>query len=123
VLDTGALIAVDRRDRQVGALLRVAQREGIAVRTSAGVVAQAWRDGARQANLARTLAGIDIAAIDQASRRRIGRLLARSGSGDIVDGHVALLVAADDIVLHQRDPDDIHRLLDARNVSATLSRV
>jgi len=39
-----------------------------------------------------------------------------------VDGHVALLVAADDTVLTS-DPADIQRLLDARSVSATLARI
>ena len=96
VLDAGALIAIDRWDRVAGALLRVAQRQGVAVHTSAGVLAQAWRDGARQANLARTLTGIDVIAIEQTSGRRVGELLADSGTSDIVDGHVALLVAADD---------------------------
>jgi len=47
VLDAGVLIGVDRRDRRVGALLRIAQRERIPVRTSAAVVAQAWRGAAR----------------------------------------------------------------------------
>ncbi len=99
VLDAGGLIGVDRRDRRVGALLRIAQRERIPVRTSAAVVAQAWRGGARQVNLARTLTGIDIAAIDQSSGRRIGELLKRSASSDVVDGHLALLVDPGDTVL------------------------
>jgi hypothetical protein len=122
VLDAGALIGVDRRDRRVGALLRIAQRERIPVRTSAAVVAQAWRGGARQVNLARTLTGIDIAAIDQGAGRRIGELLKRSASSDVVDGHLALLVDPGDTVLTS-DVDDITRLLDARGVQATLHRV
>lgn len=122
VLDAGGLIAFDRRDRRVGALLRVAQRNGIAVRTSAGVLAQAWRAGARQANLVRVLTGIDIAAIDETSGRRVGELLARNGTGDVVDGHVALLVAAEDTVLTS-DLEHIQRLLHSRNVSATLELV
>ena len=122
VLDAGALIAIDRRDRVAGALLRVAQRQGVAVHTSASVLAQAWRDGARQASLARTLTGIDAIAIEQTSGRRVGELLADSGTSDIVDGHVALLGAADDTVLIS-DPADIQRLLDAHSVSATLARI
>ncbi len=45
--------AIDRRDRAVAAMLRVAQLARLPVRTSAAVVGQVWRDGARQANLAR----------------------------------------------------------------------
>ena len=126
VLDAGALIAIDRRDRVAGALLRVAQRQGRSCphereRPGAGL-AQAWRDGARQANLARTLTGIDVIAIEQTSGRRVGELLAESGTSDILDGHVALLGTADDTVLTS-DPEDIQRLLDARSVSATLARI
>jgi hypothetical protein len=67
MLDAGGLIAIDNNDRRVGALLRIANRERIPVRTSAVVVAQAWRDGARQANLARPLAGTNIVSVAQPS--------------------------------------------------------
>jgi hypothetical protein len=76
----------------------------------------------RRANLARTLTGIDVIAIEQTSGRRVGELLAESGTSDILDGHVALLGTADDTVLTS-DPEDIQRLLDARSVSATLARI
>ncbi|MGI8623272.1 MAG: hypothetical protein ACR2NB_07235 [Solirubrobacteraceae bacterium] len=119
VLDAGGLIGVDRRDRQVGALLRVAQRERIPVRSSSAAVAQVWRSGSRQANLARVLAGTAIAALDPAASRRIGELLGHSGTVDVVDGHVALLVAPDDTVFTS-DADDIGRLLEERGIHATL---
>ena len=60
VLDAGALIAVDRRDRRVGAMLRVLQQQSVPLVSSAAVVAQVWRRPARQANLARVLAGVDV---------------------------------------------------------------
>ena len=47
VLDAGALIAVDRQDRSIGAVLRLAHHEQLPVRTSAAVVAQVWRGGGR----------------------------------------------------------------------------
>jgi|HubBroStandDraft_1064217.scaffolds.fasta_scaffold10229_2 hypothetical protein len=45
VLDAGALVAVDRRDRMIGARLQVLQQQGTPVRVSSGVVGQVWRDG------------------------------------------------------------------------------
>jgi hypothetical protein len=114
VLDAGALVAVDRRDRRVGALLRVAQRERIPVRTSAAVVAQA--------PLARTLAGVATVALDLVTAKRLGVLLGVADASDVVDAHVAALVAAGDTVLTS-DPDDVRRLLAARRVAATISRV
>ncbi|MGH9102964.1 MAG: hypothetical protein ACRDYD_08295 [Acidimicrobiales bacterium] len=122
VLDAGALVAVDRRDRAVGAMLRVAQQEAIPVRTSAAVVAQVWRDGRRQANLARVLAGVDAVALDPPTGREVGHLLGRSATADVVDGHLGLIVLQDDTVLTS-DPDDVGRLLRARSVAARVRRV
>jgi hypothetical protein len=106
VLDAGALIAVDRRDRGTGARLRVLQRQGIPLRASAAVVAQVWRDGSRQANLARVLTGVGVVALGPADSKRIGELLATAGMADVVDGHVALLVDPGDILLTS-DPGDL----------------
>jgi hypothetical protein len=122
VLDAGALIAIDRRDRSVGAMLRVAQQQQVAVRSSAGAVAQVWRDGARQANLARVLSGVDVAALDFSAAKRVGPLLGATGTSDAIDGHVALLVEAGDVLLTS-DPHDLRRLLGDRASNVTLHSV
>lgn len=122
VLDAGALVAVDKRDRVVGAILRVLQREGVPVASAAGVVAQVWRDGSRQANLARVLAGVEVAALDDGTARKVGELLRQNRSDDIVDAHVALLVQANDGVLTS-DEQDIKALLRTRKVRARLVRI
>jgi hypothetical protein len=122
VLDAGALVAVDRRDRMVGAQLRVLQRQGTPLRASAAVMGQVWRDGRKQANLARVLAGVGIEALGKEDGKRIGELLARAGSADVVDAHVALLVAPADLVL-SGDPGDIRALLRARGVAARVQPV
>ena len=122
VLDGGALIAVDKRDRAVGAMLRILQRDGVPVLTSAGVVAQVWRDGRRQANLARVLPGVEIAALEDITSKRVGELLRDSGTDDPVDAHVALLVRSGDQVLTSDQPE-IRALLQTRRVKATVIRV
>ena len=122
VLDAGGLIAVDRLDRKVGAILRVAQQESISVRTSATVVAQVWRSGSRQANLARVLTGIDVAALDVQTGRSVGEVLAISQTADAVDGHLGFIVRTGDTVLTS-DTNDIKKILNARGVTATLRRV
>ena len=53
ILDAGALVAVDRRNRLTGAQLRVLQQQGTPVRVSSAVMGQVWRDGRKQANLVR----------------------------------------------------------------------
>ena len=122
VLDAGALVAVDRRDRMTGAQLRVLQQRGTPVRASSAVVGQVWRDGRKQANLARVLAGVGIEALGQDDGKRIGELLALAASADVVDAHVALMTAHADLVLTS-DPDDIRQLLRARGVSARVQAV
>ncbi len=122
VLDAGGLIAVDRLDRKVGAILRVAQQEKMSVRTSAVVVARVWRNGSLQANLARVLAGIESASLDSDAGRSVGEILALSGTADVVDGHLGIIVRSGDTVLTS-DPKDVKKILNTRGVSATLRRV
>lgn len=122
VLDAGALVAIDRRDRAVGAELRVLQQRGTPLRASAAVVGQVWRDGRKQANLSRVLAGVGIEALAEGDGRRIGELLARAGSADVVDAHVALLTAPADVVLTS-DSDDIRALLQVLGIPARIQPV
>lgn len=57
MLDTGALLACERADRIVLALVEEAGRAGVRIVTTSGAVAQAWRGGPRQARLALLLRG------------------------------------------------------------------
>jgi hypothetical protein len=112
VLDAGALVAIDRRDRKIGALLAGLHARRVPFHTSAGVVAQVWRDGRRQALLARALGGVRVVGLGSGDARTIGELLGRSGTTDVVDAHVALLVEDGDRLLTS-DVDDLSRLLAA----------
>ena len=50
VLDAGAFVAVERGDRRVAAMLRMAERSGLELRSNGAVLAQVWRaPGGRQA--------------------------------------------------------------------------
>ena len=122
VLDAGALIAIDKRDRAVGAMLRVLQRDDVPIVTSAAVVAQAWRDPRRQVNLARVLTGVDIAALDDLAAKQVGELLRANRTTDLADAHVALLVQPQERVLTS-DEADIKALLRTRRVKAVTIRV
>jgi hypothetical protein len=120
VLDSGALIAFDRGDRQVAALLEAARRRGDRVLSSSGCVSQSWRDGARQARLARLLAGVDERALDPDASRAIGELCARARTDDVVDAHVALLIRDGDVVLSS-DQGDLKHLLRVYGVKAEVA--
>jgi hypothetical protein len=122
VLDAGALVAIDRNDFVVRRQVEEASRRPVEVVTSAAVVAQVWRNGSRQALLARLLRGFDIRPLGPATGRRIGELLAVSRTDDVVDAHIALLVRDGDVVLTS-DPSDIGRLLGSLGMAASVIKV
>lgn len=122
VLDAGALIAIDRDDRRIAGLIALGRRAGADLVTVAPVVGQAWRDGARQARLARALLMVDVLDVDLASAQAAGEVLRESGGSDVVDALVALAARPGDQVLTS-DPEDVAELLGARRVKATVVRV
>lgn len=122
ILDAGALIAIDRDDRRVAGLIALGRRAGADLVSVAPVVAQVWRNGARQARLARALPMIDVLDVDLASAQAAGEVLAESGGSDVVDALVALATRPGDQVLTS-DPDDLGVLLEARRVKATVVRL
>jgi hypothetical protein len=114
VLDAGALVAVERRDRDVVGIIERERRAGRMPRTHGGVVGQVWRGaGPSQAVLARLLAGVDVVPLDEDLGRRAGILLARSGARDVIDAAVVLLAAADLDEILTSDPQDIAALVAA----------
>jgi hypothetical protein len=122
IFDTGALIAFDRGDRRVAALVEAVRRRRELLATSSGCVAQAWREGGpRQALLALLLSGIHERALDPTVSRRVGGLCSATRSTDVVDAHVVSLVHDDDIILTS-DPDDLRKLLAGTGVRAEIKR-
>lgn len=120
VLDAGAFLAVERGDRDVVALVKRERMAGRPPVTSGGVVAQVWRGGrGRQAELARLLAGVQVAAIDDSLGRRAGMLLARSGQSDAVDAAVVCLAADGDDILTS-DPGELRALAEAAEIHVDL---
>jgi hypothetical protein len=120
VLDAGALIAIDRDDRDMLSLVRAVAKNGQPVRTNAMALAQAWRDGkGRQATLARALRDIDVRPIYEADGRKAGELLAAAGLTDAVDATVALLAKPGD-QLYTSDPEDLRTLCGAAGNKAAV---
>jgi hypothetical protein len=127
VLDAGALIALDRNDRAAWAMLRVAADDASTVLVPAGVIAQAWRDGRRQALLSRALSHCDEIPLDGVVARAAGLLCGRSGTADVIDASVALTAAGvarqESVAIATSDHDDICRLLSALDVTARIVQV
>ena len=123
VLDTGALLAVERGDRRMWTYLAGMRRLGVPVMTHGGVVGQAWRGGSgQQVPLARVLATVEVLPLDDELGRRSGVLLGRSGTADVIDAAVmAIARDGDDIVTS--DPRDLGLLADAAGAHVELIRV
>ena len=90
--DAGGLIAVDRNDRRVIALIARATERGMRITIPATALAQAIRNPARQARLSRLIrqAGTDLIPLDGPDATAVGLLLARTATADIVDAHVVI---------------------------------
>lgn len=113
VLDAGALVGLERRDRHVVALLKVAEHNGVPVRLPAPVLGQVWRGGGgRQALVARFLAGFDVVPATEVQCREAGVLLARAATVDVVDSLVVVLADPGDEIVTS-DPDDTGHLAEA----------
>jgi len=100
VLDSGALIALDRNDRSMWRRLKAANLRGEVPISHGGVVGQVWRTGGpRQALLAMALAATDVRALDNSSGRAAGELLARARKSDVIDAAVVLLANDGDVII------------------------
>jgi hypothetical protein len=91
VLDSAALIALDRNERSMWVRLKAAQAVGSLPVTHGGVVGQVWRGGPRQARLAQALEGIDVASLDKPLGRAAGELLGAVGLSDVIDAALVIL--------------------------------
>jgi len=119
VLGAGGLIAIDRDDRRVAGLIELGRRAGASLVTSAPVVSQAWRDGRRQARLARWLPMVNVRAVALHEARAAGELLATSGTSDAVDALLALETVPGDQLLTS-DPSDLRTLIAHRGIAVSV---
>jgi hypothetical protein len=120
VLDSGALVALERNERSMWVRLKGAHADGEPPVTHAGVLGQVWRGGSRQARLAQALAGIDVRSLDEPLGRAVGQLLAEAGISDVIDAAVVLLATDGDEIVTS-DHDDLEQLASAlgRHVELT----
>jgi hypothetical protein len=111
-LDAGALIALDRGDRRMIALLDEALAQRRSLRIPAAVVGQAWRDGRTQVALARFLRAdeVEIVPLDEPMSRSCGELCGVCGTADVIDASVVLLARERRDVVVSGDPGDLARL-------------
>lgn len=114
VLDAGALIAIERGDRDTAAVIEVARQQQRRVVVPAGVVGQVWRGSVRQARLSRLLNARDVLveSLTDTGARAAGVLCGSTGTADVIDAcvvlaarhHQATVVSSDRADLQVLDP-------------------
>lgn len=111
-LDTGALLAIERGSKRMTALLQRITERGTSISVPAGVVAQAWRGGARQARLARLLSAVEteIVPLTAATARAIGVVCGHTGVADVVDVSVVLCARERGDTIVTSDRADLRRI-------------
>ena len=112
VLDTGALIALERRDHRALALFEEIVAGRAVAHVPAGVLAQVWRGSARQHAIGRLLRAeaLRVHPLSESVAYRVGLLLGASHTADVVDAHCALLGRALSGIVVTSDPEDLRRL-------------
>ena len=105
VLDAGALIGIERGDRRMVRLLELAED----LHVPAGVVAQVWRNPARQVRLVRVLNSnpVHIHPMTFEVAQAAGHLCGAAGSSDVIDASVVLLARATGSVVVTSDTTDL----------------
>jgi hypothetical protein len=110
--DAGGLIALDRADRRVVTTLTEVLQKGWRVTIPATALAQAVRNPARQARISRLIRHpyAKVIALDETDAIEVGLLLARTGTSDIADAHVAVCARRSGQAVVTSDPDDMSRI-------------
>ena len=110
--DAGGLIALDRNDRRVVAIIARANELGNRITIPATALAQAIRKPARQVRLSRLIrqAGTDLVPLDGRDATAVGLLLARTATADIVDAHVVVCAQRTGQAVITSDPADLRRI-------------
>lgn len=111
-LDAGALIAFERGNPRMRALIQRARDRGAAMVIPAGVLAQVWRDGSRQVPLAALVSarGIRVAALTEGVAKAAGQLCGLRGTSDVIDASVALAAREAAAIVVTSDAEDLRRL-------------
>jgi hypothetical protein len=123
ILDAGAFLAAERGNDIVIAMVNRERKHGRVPLTNGGVVAQVWRGGrGRQVLIAKLLASVEVAPIDDQLGRRAGVLLARTGTSDAIDATLICLARDGDDILTS-DPGDLRDLARKAGTHVELIRV
>lgn len=115
VLDAGALMAFERGDGRMRALVREALKSKARLVIPAGVLGQVWRGAARQAPVRALMKGPTtvVPPLDEVLAEGAGVLCGRAGTSDVIEASVVLVARREGAKIIASDMDDL-RQLDSR---------
>jgi predicted nucleic acid-binding protein len=120
-LDTGALIALERRDRRMWDLLDAATSAGVVITVPAGVLAEWWRGSSRRRE--EILAMFNVEPLGERLAKVTGEALAAVKGATVVDAMVMVSAALRGDVVYTSDENDLVRLRDGHFPNTHVIRV
>lgn len=120
-LDTGTLIALERRERRAWSFITEARNRKARITVLAGCLAQAWREGTVM--IARLLKTCLVEPMTDARARQIGVLLGRASTSDVVDASVVLCASERRDVILTSDTKDIEHLVAVAGVKLKIIHI
>jgi predicted nucleic acid-binding protein len=120
-LDTGALIAIERRDRRMLAFMTVAHATGERITVPSVVVGEWWRG--QRGPAARILDAVAIEVLPASLAKLAGEALAMVSGATLVDAIVVASAAQRGDLVVTSDVDDLARIRDAVFRSVRIRRV
>ena len=110
-LDAGALIAYERGDERIRAILTAAYARGLVPTVPAIALAEVWRGDAKDARVARLLKACSIETVDERLARAGGGLRRATAGSTTVDACIAVGVRRRRDAIATSDPGDMRALL------------
>ena len=120
-LDTGALVAVERRDRTMRAFLATALGAGLRITVPSPVVAEWWRG--QRGPAARILEALHLEPLSASLAKLVGETMGRLPGATLVDTVVVASAASRGDLVLTTDVADLTRIRDAAFASVRVRRV
>lgn len=112
VLDAGALIALEKGDPRLAALVETCLEFGLPLVVPASVLAQVCRGDARMARVGRAVAAAAVDPLDEGRAKEVGTRLGTRGASDIADAHVVCCTVELQATAVTSDPEDLQALVE-----------
>ena len=123
IYDAGALVAAERGEPRLRALHHQWLAYEISPVVPSPVLAQVWRNGSRQARLARLLRGCRVLPTSEEVSKQAGVILGCSRSTDAIDAIVIATAINYRAIVVTSDPNDLRRLWNAADTDFEIGLV